>query len=310
MQDDVPMSSAIGEMSRRRLLGMLAALGLWPVLGHAAAVPAGPRVVTLFQGATDTAVALGVIPVGVVESWQYKPIYPYLREALAGVTMLGLETQPSLEDVVLLEPDVIVASRFRHERIAPLLSSIAPVIMLEDIYRFKTTLAVMGRALNRERAAVRIVDNFETRVHALRNRLAAHFEAQWPLTVSLLDIRVGQVRSYLPTSFGGSVLWDLGFRWNEAQRDVSEVSLKLGGIESLPVVDAEVFFVMRHGHGAAVSAHYERLIRHPLWQRMVAPSQGRVVEIDAVAWSLSGGILGANRILDDVDRWLTMLERI
>lgn len=287
---------------------MLVAAGLWPALGHAAS-SFSPRVVTLFQGATDTAVALGVIPVGAVESWQYRPIYPYLRDALAGTTMLGLETQPSLERVVLLEPDVIIASRFRHERITPLLSSIAPVVMLEDIYRFKTTLAVMGRALHRERAAARIVDGFEARVRALRKRLATHFGVRWPLTVSLLDIRADHVRSYLPESFGGSVLWDIGFRWNEAQRDITAVSLKLGGIERLPVVDADVFFVMLHGRGATVSAHYERLVGHPLWQRMAAPRQGRVVEIDAVAWSLSGGILGAGRMLDDVDRWLTTLER-
>ncbi|MBU3147047.1 hypothetical protein KPL50_26710, partial [Clostridium sp. CF012] len=36
------------------------------------------RIVTLYQGANDTLVAFGVKPVGIVESWDQKPIYDYL----------------------------------------------------------------------------------------------------------------------------------------------------------------------------------------------------------------------------------------
>lgn len=50
------------------------------------------RVVTLYQGATDAAVALGITPVGVVDSWVEQPMYRYLRDALADVAHVGLET--------------------------------------------------------------------------------------------------------------------------------------------------------------------------------------------------------------------------
>ena len=33
------------------------------------------RIVTLYQGATDTAVAMGITPVGAVESWLEQPFY-------------------------------------------------------------------------------------------------------------------------------------------------------------------------------------------------------------------------------------------
>ena len=138
------------EPSRRTLLRLsLGALALrfsapaWSETG-----PAPLRVVTLFQGATDCAVMLGVTPCGVVDSWSEKPTYRYLRAALGAVPHVGLETQPSLEDIALLKPDLIVASRFRHERIAPLLKQIAPVLMLEEVFEFKKTLALMGAALH------------------------------------------------------------------------------------------------------------------------------------------------------------------
>ncbi|MCM2972531.1 ABC transporter substrate-binding protein [Larsenimonas suaedae] len=288
-------------LSRRQTLAALLALGLCPGAVLAGA-PESPRVVTLFQGATDTAVALGVIPVGAVLSWQDPPVYPYLRTALAETTIVGLETQPSLEDIAVLSPTLIVASRFRHQRIAPLLSRIAPVVMLEDIYRFETTLERMAQALNQQAQADRLMAQYHARVTMLRARLAAHFGQAWPLTVSLIDIRADQVRSYLPGSFAGRVLSDLGFHWTETARTAHGILLKLGGVESLPALDAGLFFVMRHSAGPAVRAHEQRLMSHPLWQRMRAPSTGRVYSVDPVAWSLSGGILGVFDLLDSIEQ--------
>ncbi len=62
------------------------------------------RVVTLYQGATDSAVALGITPIGVVDSWLEKPMYRYLRDELNDVPHVGLETQPNLEKNRLAEP--------------------------------------------------------------------------------------------------------------------------------------------------------------------------------------------------------------
>ena len=77
------------------------------------------RVVTLFQGATDSVVALGVTPVGVVDSWAQQPTYEYLRDALKGVAHVGLETQPNLEAIVALKPDLIIGTKSRHEKNIP-----------------------------------------------------------------------------------------------------------------------------------------------------------------------------------------------
>lgn len=86
------------------------------------------RIVSLFQGATDTLVALDIKPIGVVESWTQKPMYEYLRPSLEGVHYVGLETQPSLEDIALLQPDLIIATRFRNEKTYSLLSLKYPQI--------------------------------------------------------------------------------------------------------------------------------------------------------------------------------------
>lgn len=80
------------------------------------------RIVTLYQGATDVAVALGVTPVGVVESWTQQPMYEYLRDDLKDVPFVGTETQPNLEEIAKLQPDLIIASKLRHEKVYEQLS--------------------------------------------------------------------------------------------------------------------------------------------------------------------------------------------
>ncbi|MGY2224690.1 ABC transporter substrate-binding protein [Pseudomonas gingeri] len=284
--------------SRRTVLRLSLGLLALPALARAD----GVRAITLFQGATDSAVALGLTPVGVVDSPTEKPTFRYLRPALATVSHVGLETQPSLEDIVLLKPDVIVASRFRHQRIAPLLERISTLVMLEEVFEFKRTLAMMGAALHRQQQATSLLGQWQQRVLRLREQLQAKFAGRWPLTVSVLDVREDHVRSYLPGSFAGSVLTELGFAWNPVARQAHGTYIKLSSKESLPVVDADLFFVFQRADSPSVQRNYERLVHYPFWQQMRAARQEQVWRVDAIAWSFSGGILGANLMLDDIER--------
>ncbi|MCW2479773.1 iron-siderophore ABC transporter substrate-binding protein [Candidatus Symbiopectobacterium sp. NZEC135] len=266
------------------------------------------RVVTLFQGATDTAVALGITPVGVVDSWIEKPMYRYLRSALGDVPHVGLETQPNLEAIALLKPDLIIASRFRHERVYTLLSQIAPTVAMEDVFEFKRTVQLMGQALGRETQAQGLLTAWQGRVSVLRDRLRAHYGSQWPLRVSLIEFRDDHIRQYLARSFAGSVLSEVGFIWPGTQADPLSVMRKLSTPESLPVLDADLFFVFMRSEKPAVTQLYRTWTAHPLWQRLTAPQRERVYTVDSVAWSLSGGILGANRILDEIVQRLLPVE--
>jgi len=270
-------------------------------------VPSAPqRVITLFQGATDTAVSLGVTPVGVVESWTEKPVYAYLRPALEGVAQVGLETQPSLEDIVSLEPDLIVASRFRNERIYSLLSRIAPTIALNDVFSFEASLDLMARAFGKVSQADAVRAQWAARVSSLRASLARAYAPQWPLTVSVLDFREDHVRAYLPNSFSGNVLAQLGFGRTPYQSDSDQTLQKITSREAIPFLNAQIMFVLMRSDRPSVRRNYLAWRAHPLWARLDAPQNQRVYEVDNVAWSLSGGVLGANLMLDDISRQLAL----
>ena len=255
------------------------------------------RVVTLFQGATDSVVALGVTPVGVVDSWAQRPTYVYLRAALNEVPHVGLETQPSLEAIVALKPDLIIGTKSRHEKIYGQLSQIAPTVMTENVYDFKTTLELAAQAMNKEAKGQQLWQHFQQRAANFRDGIKKDSK-HWPLTVSVLSIRIDHLRLYLQQSFSGAVLKEIGYEFPLSDKTGWGVKLKTK--EALPSANADIFFILLHSDDPAVRQNYDAWRTHPLWQVLDAPKQKQVYEVDNVSWLLSGGILGAEQILDQL----------
>lgn len=264
-------------------------------------VPATPeRVVTLYQGATDSAVALGITPVGVVDSWLEKPMYRYLREALSGVEHVGLETQPNLEKVAWLDPDLIVATRFRHERVRPLLEQVAPTVATGTVFDFKASLRLMAEATGRQARAGELLRTWDTRVADFRRRIAGTLGDDWPQKAAVVRFKSDHVRLY-STGFAGSILDELGFEQPDAVQDQGW-GMKLTSEENIPVLNADVIFVLLEPDDPAITRNYRHWRSHPLWQRLDAVRHDRVFEVDAVNWIMGGGILAANAMLDDLYR--------
>ncbi|MCK0713897.1 ABC transporter substrate-binding protein [Chromohalobacter sarecensis] len=262
-------------------------------------IPARPqRVVTLYQGATDSAVALGITPVGVVDSWLEKPMYRYLRDDLAGVEHVGLETQPNLEKVAWLKPDLIVATRFRHERVRPLLEKIAPTVATDTVFDFKATLKLIAEATGREARARELLRNWDTRVADFRQRIADTLGDAWPQKAAVVRFKSDHVRIY-STGFAGSILNELGFEQPNSLHDQGW-GMKLTSEENIPVMNADVIFVLLEPNDPAIMRNYRHWTSHPLWQRLDAVQDERVFEVNAVDWIMGGGILAANAMLDDL----------
>ncbi|RIX60076.1 iron-siderophore ABC transporter substrate-binding protein [Paenibacillus nanensis] len=262
------------------------------------------RVVTLYQGANDIAIALGVKPVGIVESWAEQPVYEYLRADLDGIPLVGEETQPNLEEISKLKPDLIVASKLRHEEIYEQLSQIAPTITHETVFKFKDTVQMMGQALNKEDEAAKLLADWDARVADFKTKIAAKLGDQWPIETSVLNFRSDHSRIYV-TGYAGDILEELGFVRSGYQQEEAEkgtVVVKLTDKESIPSMDADVFFVFLSdpGNEEAVQKTYEEWTNHPLWQNLKAVKANQVYQIDEVVWNLGGGITSANLLLDQL----------
>lgn len=259
------------------------------------------RVVTLYQGANDAAVAFGVKPIGVVESWAQKPIYDYLKEGLDGAQIVGMETQPNLEEIAKLKPDLIIASKIRHEEIYNQLSQIAPTVVTETVFTFKETVDLMGQALNQEDKASELLTNWDNRVADFQGKVQEKLGDKWPFSASVLNFRADHARIYV-TGFAGSILSELGFERPEQLKEIEKPVLKLQDKEGIPQMNADVFYVFLSdpGQDSAVQKTYDEWQNHPLWKNLDAVKANQVYTVDEVTWNLGGGILAANLMLDNI----------
>ncbi|MDQ0229587.1 ABC transporter substrate-binding protein [Metabacillus malikii] len=256
------------------------------------------KIVTLYQGATDALVAFEMTPVGAVESWLEQPIYHYLKEDIGEVQIVGQETQPNLEEIAKLKPDLIIASKIRHEEVYEQLSEIAPTIVHETVFDYKGTVQLMGEAMNEEAKAKEIISAWEMRVADFQTKVKEKLGDKWPLHVSVVNFREDHARIYL-TGFAGSILNELGFKGPKDLSDDSQDILQLTDKESISEMNADVIYLFMEDN-EAVKKTYEQWTGHPLWENLDAVTNDEVHQVDEIIWNMGGGITAANLMLDDL----------
>ncbi|MBE0338265.1 iron-siderophore ABC transporter substrate-binding protein [Paenibacillus sp. 28ISP30-2] len=265
------------------------------VLGKTEIKGTPKRIVTLYNGANDVMIAYGIKPVGIVESHGTEPVYDYLKKDLAGIPTVGLETQPSLEEIYNLKPDVIIATRFRNEATYQQLSEIAPTVAVNEVYEWKETVKLIGQVLNQEDKGTQLLADWDRRVADFRTKMGDRL----PIKASIVNFRADHARIYY-MGYAGKILKELGFTRPPAQEG-DQWGVKVNSKESIPDMNADTLFVFNSGKDpAAIEKNVEAWTRHPLWKNLDAYKKNSIFKVDEVNWNLAGGYLSANRMLDDL----------
>ncbi|MEI8597484.1 ABC transporter substrate-binding protein [Vibrio sp. M60_M31a] len=71
-------------------------------------------------------------PVGVADDKDPTRIIPQVRDLIEPWTSVGMRSQPNLEVIAQLKPDLIIADSYRHKISLHDLSQIAPTILLKS----------------------------------------------------------------------------------------------------------------------------------------------------------------------------------
>lgn len=109
------------------------------------------RVVILTNEGTEALLAMGVKPVGAVESWLGDPWYDHIKDQMEGVKSVGTESEPSLETIASLKPDLIIGNKMRQEKVYDQLSQIAPTVFAEELRGdWKENFKLYSKAVNKE----------------------------------------------------------------------------------------------------------------------------------------------------------------
>ncbi|MGZ4542983.1 MAG: ABC transporter substrate-binding protein [Mycobacteriaceae bacterium] len=262
-------------------------------------IPTQPkRVVVLDTGELDTVISLGVTPVGAVTTDVSSGFPSYLAEATKDVKHVGTITEPNLEAIAALAPDLILSSKVRHEALHDKLSLIAPTVFAETTGAvWKDNLRLDAEALGMEKEAQVALKEYEANAAALGHTLGD------PKATTVRPVRfvAGTIRAYTPASFIGTVLSDVG---------VSQPPLPVGKYptfaevspENLSMAEADV--VLYASYGDAAKSGEQSVLAGPLWSRLGAVQSSRAHAVDGDVFYLGIGLTAANRVLKDLQGML------
>ena len=257
------------------------------------------RVVVLDTGELDSAISLGVKPVGSVEAVEGLGLPSYL-EGTDGIENVGTIEEPNLEKIATLNPDLILSSKLRHEQIYDQLSQIAPTVFTETTgVTWKENFAKHAEAMNRAQRGEGVMAGYDDRLGRFEGAMG---DRLGETEVSVVRFLPGETRIYQRESFIGTVLEDAGLPRPPSQ-NVDEFAILNVSEEEIPKMDGDAVFVTVYG--APEDSTEERITSDPLWQRLEAVRQDRVYEVSDDLWMLGIGPTAAAEVVDDLEKDLS-----
>lgn len=268
-------------------------------------VPDSPeRVVTLYEGALDAALAVEVMPVGAVTTRGGDGVARYIEAYLDEETrpaIVGVVREINLEAVLAERPDLILAAPQLSDEQYTLLSKIAPTVVPEarelapDNWQQEARL--FGEALGREEALDSAITEVEERASALAGAIAEAGEGgsanlvrwmpQGPLVMSDALFSTGMLAAV------GLEVTDAGLV-NPDGAHSDPLSL-----ENLSRLEGDWLFLatLNEEGDQALDAARQSVA----FARLPMVENDRVVPVDGQLWTSASGPLAAQAILDDIE---------
>ncbi len=255
------------------------------------------RIVVLTNQGTESLLELGIKPVGAVKSWIGEPWFDHIKDKMSGVQVVGDETQPNLELIASLKPDLILGTKVRQEKVYPQLSSIAPTVFTENLGdSMVENFKLYAQALNKEAEGMASLDSFNQSIQQTKTALGDKTK----MRISLARFQPGKVRVYYKNNFAGVILEQLGFARPEAQ-DKNDFTADVT-TEQIAVLDGDVFFYFtsdREGEtGASKTA--EEWLNSPIGKNLNVIKKQRAFNVNEPIWNTSGGIIAAKLLIEDI----------
>ncbi|MFJ8312390.1 MULTISPECIES: ABC transporter substrate-binding protein [unclassified Streptomyces] len=264
------------------------------------------RVVVLDTAELDSAITLGVQPVGSTHADVASGFLDYLpKDKLTGIKDVGEMMNPSLESIAALKPDLILTSKVRHGDKYAELKKIAPTVMTESTgYTWKENFLVHAEALGRTAEVPRVTEAYAAHARRVTAGLggpakAAALKVNVVRFVEGADIRIYGRKNYIAT-----VLADAGLgRPPVVDKAKDGFSYEVSP-ERIDLADADVIF--RATYGDPAKSKQTQTLGSALWKGLPAVRAGRVHAVDDQLWIQGIGYTAADRILGELS---TMLPR-
>ncbi|MFD1331982.1 iron-siderophore ABC transporter substrate-binding protein [Methylopila musalis] len=222
------------------------------------------------------------------------------RAEQAGVVDVGTFEQPSLERVIALKPDLIIGSGFLGAKARDMTARIAPTALItaEDWKAFYLTVA---RVTGRDQAAKGAFDDYQRRVADIRAKMPNVTVSVLRITPWDFQVNLDRLGAYGPFA----VMREAGVKRTAYETSDSGPDPKRPDWEELAALDGDVLlYIVGGANDSDRSGRHEEVLANPLWNMIPAVKAGRVHRVDAATWMEFSGLASANRVLDDIERYV------
>lgn len=246
------------------------------------------RVVALEYSFVDALAQVGVSPVGVADDNKVDRILPQVREKIAAWQSVGTRSQPSLEVIASLKPDLIIADPSRHTAVFEELKKIAPTVMFdsrhESYQENLETAQKIGDLVGKSSEMKAKINEHNDYIANIAKNLGVQDKK-----ASFGTSREDKFNIQNDNGYVGSFLTTLGFAPTKLNSDQAFVEINL---EQLVMEKPEYLFIA-HYRDESIARKWEA---EPLWKAIPAVKANHVYSVDADMWARGRG-LEASKIM-------------
>ena len=246
------------------------------------------RVVALEYSFVDALAQVGVSPVGVADDNKVDRILPQVREKIAAWQSVGTRSQPSLEVIASLKPDLIIADPSRHTAVFEELKKIAPTVMFdsrhESYQENLETAQKIGDLVGKSAEMKAKINEHNNYIANIAKNLGVQGKK-----ASFGTSREDKFNIQNDNGYVGSFLTTLGFAPTKLNSDQAFVEINL---EQLVMEKPEYLFIA-HYRDESIARKWEA---EPLWKAIPAVKANHVYSVDADMWARGRG-LEASKIM-------------
>ena len=246
------------------------------------------RVVVLEYSFVDALAQVGVSPVGVADDNKIDRILPQVREKIAAWQSVGTRSQPSLEVIASLKPDLIIADPSRHTAVFEELKKIAPTVMFdsrhESYQENLETAQKIGDLVGKSAEMKAKINEHNDYIANIAKNLGVQGKK-----ASFGTSREDKFNIQNDNGYVGSFLTTLGFAPTKLNSDQAFVEINL---EQLVMEKPEYLFIA-HYRDESIARKWEA---EPLWKAIPAVKANHVYSVDSDMWARDRG-LEASKIM-------------
>ena len=246
------------------------------------------RVVALEYSFVDALAQVGVSPVGVADDNKIDRILPQVREKIAAWQSVGTRSQPSLEVIASLKPDLIIADPSRHTAVFEELKKIAPTVMFdsrhESYQENLETAQKIGDLVGKSSEMKAKINEHNDYIANIAKNLGVQGKK-----ASFGTSREDKFNIQNDNGYVGSFLTTVGFAPTKLNSDQAFVEINL---EQLVMEKPEYLFIA-HYRDESIARKWEA---EPLWKAIPAVKANHVYSVDSDMWARGRG-LEASKIM-------------